>query len=701
MKNAYPQAKRIPSVSTYHSYTKVDHYEWLRERDKDEDVQKLMDAENEWTRHQTRHLKNLQEECVKSLLSFMDEDDISVPVRYGAYWYVKRMFKGKEYPVHYRVRYSEQNLMPEDFSFEDAQLVCDINELAKGNDFFDTANYLISPNSQYACLGIDTSGDEHFDMRIWNIETGEVIDGQLRGVGYGVAWSADSSSIFYVRVNEAWRAFQVWVHIIGDDISQDKLIFEEKDVRFDVSLEPSRCGEHAVIHSASSTSSEVYLVDVCQPFTPPLCVAPRQEGLDYFVECAGDHLLIVHNAHVEDFELSCAPLSSSTPDEWESIMRPRDGERIMWVEAYRDFFCVIVRSGTVPSLRVCERLQNFDGNDFHNMWGDIKEIPHPQGVIHEIVSYNRDWNSPYVLYREEGFIVPPRYCSYHVAAEKFLCVKERHYDGFSVDDYRVERVWVQSSDGISVPMDIICSKDVVKGADNKGILYGYGAYETSNDPYFSPFFLTLARAGYVIGWAHVRGGGEYGRQWYENAKKLKKKNSFEDFYSCARYLYASGWVYEGKLALHGRSAGGLLVGAALNMRPSYFGAVLAGVPFVDVLTTMTKPELPLTCGEWEEWGNPVDSKAVYEYIREYSPVDNVQEGEAYPPMLVTTSTDDVRVSYVEPMKWVQRLRAATSAGAENILLKIDDGGHGGTSGRYERINEHAFECAWLIDVLDN
>ncbi len=748
-----PIAKKIPTTRTFHGDSYVDNYEWLRDKNS-YDVLDLLEAENAWTAERTAHIYPLQEAIVDEIASRTRENDTTAPVRQGDWWYVTRTWEGKQYPATFRLPINSSDPARRPVFDGSEHLVWDGNSLGEGAEFFAISSFAPSPDGRLGALGVDFTGDEHFRLRIFDIETGAVIDDAVSGLGYGLAWTSDSNAVVYSRVDDSWRMWQVWLHRIGSPTWEDKLLFQEDDERFEAFHWASRDGRWIVVRSASTSTSEVLLYDVAHIDNPPIVVCPRRQGLDYSVEPADDLLLIVHNANVPDFEVAYASVGQSDPEEWTAIFTPEAGERVVAVDAFRDFAVISMRSGGQPQLRSMLRSASSEPStdqsnagvfNTHNSaaanssdktarsgksdangsglassaadsqssdegagaraprslpWTTPAIIPsEPLASIE--VDENYEWEACEVVCSLQSLLTPPTQFGYApVTGEKRL-LKELEVPNYDRDAYTQEGVWVETDDGALVPMTVVHRADLKPDYTNPGYIYGYGSYEISMDPVFRPSFISILQRGVVVAFAHPRGGGEMGRAWYEEGRLLKKRNTFTDFIACARWLRTSGWVAEGRLAAEGRSAGGLLMGAVANLAPSEFRAIHAGVPFVDALTTILKPELPLTVGEWEEWGNPIESEEVYRYMQSYSPTENVGRRE-YPAILATTSLNDIRVLYVEPTKWVQILRdRATNDPIERpILEKIEMvAGHGGKSGRYDAWRERAFEIAWMLDQL--
>ncbi|WP_054952880.1 S9 family peptidase [Flaviflexus massiliensis] len=681
-----PKPKKVPTNRTFHGDTFVDDYEWLRDKT-DPQVLDYLNAQNAFTDAVLEDTKPLQKTIFDEIKSRTKENDTSVPFKKGDWWYFSRTYEGKAYPSFHRIQ-SETRPDPDVVSDRE-QLLFDCNELAAGNEFFSTAGYDISPDGQYVALGIDVAGDERFTLRISNIATGEVIDESVTGAGCGLEWSTDSTQIFYGRVDDAWRAHQVWVHEIGADPATDELVFEEEDELFTVWPDTSRDGTWLVLHSQSRLTSEVRIMKA-ERGAEQIVVSERRAGLDYSVEPAGDELLIVHNLHRTDFEVATAPVGESMPESWQPLLVAEEGERIESVSAFDTFAVVSMRSGGQTQLRVIPR----EGG-----WGEPFTVPGGELSTVELTSNPKSSATgfDYVL---TSIIQPSTVYHYSTATGQNQVVKERFVPNYDRADYETSREWAVAPDGTRVPLTLAYKKGVKPDGTNPGLLYGYGSYEISTDPSFGPSIISLLDRGVVFALAHIRGGGDMGRAWYDSGKMLNKKNTFTDFIACADFLHESGWVHPDRLAGEGGSAGGLLVGAVANMGGDRFRAISAVVPFVDALTTILDPSLPLTVGEWEEWGDPYHDPEVYEYMKSYSPYENV-EAKEYPAILATTSLNDTRVFFVEPAKWVAKLQETATNGAERpILLKTEMvAGHGGRSGRYNAWEDQALRRAFLLSQV--
>ncbi|QTG75529.1 S9 family peptidase [Trueperella pecoris] len=689
-----PRAQRIPYERHFHGQTFIDYYEWMREDDSR--VCEHIDAENAWFDENTRDQQGLREQIVAEIASRTKETDVSVPVRQGDYWYWSRTWEGRPYEGLFRVPVNGMK-QTEKASGERPQpgtagagetCVYDANQLGAHEEYFATGSSEVSPDGRLFALAMDTTGDEHFKLRIHEIESDVVVDDAVEGIGYGLVWLADSSGVFYTRVDDAWRPHEVWLHRVGTSPEEDVLICQENDEMYNLWIEASREGTWMVVSAASTDTTEVRLISTVT--LEEILVRPRQQGVSYWVEPAGDELLICHNVNEIGFEVASAPVRPSEPKEWLSLVKPAKGERIFDVTAFKDFAAFEMRSNGGTQIRVMERAEKD--------WEESYVVPIPETMTVEFAA-NPEWESTVIDVVAESLIQPRTWMSWDVENKKLETLKRLDVPGYDPDSYVEYREWATAADGVKIPMTIAHRADLDRKGTNPGFIYGYGSYEVSNDPYFTAMRLPLLDRGVVYAVAHIRGGGEMGREWYEDGRLLKKKNTFTDFVAASRQLVDSGLVDGGRLAAEGRSAGGLLMGAVTNLAPELYRVILAGVPFVDALTTILKPELPLTVGEWEEWGNPIESAEVYDYMAQYSPYENIR-AVRYPAILATTSLNDVRVSYLEPTKWIQELRNTVAEDSGMILQYTEKvAGHAGGSGRYSRWERRARELAFVLRQL--
>jgi oligopeptidase B len=695
-------AAQIDHAREHHGDRFIDPYEWMRDKTAPEVIAHL-EAENTYAGAVTEHLEPLRRSIFEEIRSRTLETDLSVPARLGGWWYYARTFEGRQYAAHCRlpVTPGADRPRPEPgVAIEGEQVLLDGNVESEGHEFFSVGAFEVSQDGTRLAYAVDLEGDERFALRIKEFgEDGHatVIDDAVTDTGYGVAWSADGRHLFYTRVNEAWRPFQVWRHEVGADAESDVLVFEDPDERFWVGVGASRDDRWVVIQCGSTTTSEVRLIDAARPLDEPRVVAPRTHGLEYDVVPAGDRLLIVHNAGDPDFELASAPLGATSREDWTTLMPPTPGERVVAVEAFAGHAVVSLRREGLTALRVLPRDPASE-----NGFGPGHDLGFDEPVYTVSTGNNPAYDSGVVQVTFESLVTPTAVYDYDMTARSLTLLKQQPVLGdYDPSRYVQRREWATAQDGTRVPISLVARADVTADGTASGLLYGYGSYEISIDPSFSIARLSLLDRGVVFAIAHPRGGGEMGRRWYEGGKLQHKRNTFTDFVECADQLVKSGWVAPDRLAAEGRSAGGLLMGAVTNLAPDRFRVVHAGVPFVDALTTILDPSLPLTVGEWEEWGDPLHDPSVYAYMRSYTPYENIAAKD-YPAILATTSLNDTRVYFVEPAKWVAQLReTVTSDPAERpILLRTEMvAGHGGKSGRYDAWHQRAFELAFLLDQL--
>ncbi|MGQ4538349.1 S9 family peptidase [Dermabacteraceae bacterium P7074] len=687
-----PVPEKRPITRTHHGDTTSDDYDWLRDKNLPEVIAHL-EAENAYADARTAHLGAVREAIVEEIRGYTKETDMSVPSLRGDWWYITRTAEGENYPTFSRVKNNGERPVPQPgVMLEGEQMLLDCPKLAEGEQFFQLNGIQPSPSQRLLAYGVDTSGGERYDLRVLDVGSGEVIDDAVRETGSGIAFSADETTVFYARVNDAWRQHQVWAHRVGTSADEDRLVFEDENESFGVYFSTSRDGKYLVIETVSTTSTECHLLSLTEPDAKPRCVQPRRPGLEYTVEVAGDELLIVHNADNRGFALSHAPV---TGGEWQPLFEASDGERLMYVAAFADAAVVQLRSGGLSSLRVLPRREG--KWDTSALW----DVPRTGELDTLELASNYNYETETVRFTRTSLLTPDTVCEVALANHEVEVLKQTEVPGYDPSLYVERREWATAADGTRIPLSVAHRRDVQPDGTNPGYLYGYGSYEISIDPSFSAMRLPLLDRGVVFAIAHVRGGGEMGRDWYEGGKLLNKKNTFSDFVACAHHLFETGLVQQGRLAAEGGSAGGLLMGAVTNLAPEAFRAVLAQVPFVDALNTILDPSLPLTVGEWEEWGNPLADPEVYRYMKEYSPVENIRPVE-YPAIMAATSLNDIRVFYVEPAKWVARLReTVTSDQAERpIIFRCEMvAGHGGRSGRYNKWEQRADQLAFMLDQI--
>jgi oligopeptidase B len=681
-----PVAARKPVERRHHGDVFVDHYEWLRDKTDDE-VLDYLRAENAYTEARTAHLESLREAIFQEISDRTLQTDLSVPARRGGYWYYTRTVEGKQYSISCRVKVDGDEPPATDGDIPGEEVLLDGNEVAGDSEFFSLGTVDVSPDGRLLAYSTDLTGDERFTLRIKDLDTGELLPDELPEVHYGSAWSADGSTIFYTKVDDAWRPHQIWRHTLGRP--DDVLVLEEPDERFWVGVDLTRNEQAIMISLGSKLTSEVWLLDADDPTGELVVVAPRREGVEYDVEHAGDQLLITHNADAANFSLATASLDA--PGDWTTLIEGDESSRLLGVDAFADHVILYRRRNALTELAIMRR----EGSVF----GAPEALTFDEPIYTVSPGRNDEWHDTRYRFGYTSLVTPTAtYDVDVVTGERRLLKQQPVLGGVDLSDYTQYREWATAPDGTQVPISIVARKDVAKDGNAPVELYGYGSYESSMDPWFSIPRLSLLDRGVVFAIAHIRGGGEMGRHWYDNGKTLTKRNTFTDFIACAEHLVKDGWTRPERLVAHGGSAGGLLMGAVANLAPQAFGGVIAQVPFVDALTTILDPSLPLTVIEWEEWGNPLEDREVYEYMKSYSPYENVT-AQQYPRILAITSLNDTRVFFVEPAKWVAKLRS-TATGDVDVLLKTEmEAGHGGRSGRYDAWRELAFQFAWELDVL--
>ncbi|PAT03090.1 oligopeptidase B [Corynebacterium sp. NML 150383] len=688
----FPKAPKHPITRSFHGRDFVDNYEWLRDKDSPETIAYL-EAENAATEQATAHLSDLTDTIYGEIKSRVKETDMSVPQRAGDWWYYGRTIEGKNYALSCRVPAADDRWTPPEVSEEmpGEQVLIDANELADGHEFFSIGASSVTTSGRLLAYSVDTTGDERFDLRIKDLETGELLPDVIEGVFYGATWAGDDY-LFYVRCDDAWRPHQIWRHKVGTDASEDFLVFEEKDEKFGVGVGGDRAERFLYILSSSSLTTEYRVAPLEDPTAEFQVMWPREEGVEYHPDYAAlgdrEYWLVTHNAAGPNFAVSAVALAAELPDlrDLAVIVPHSDTTRIEGLDVYRDFVFMSYRRGGIPRLAVAP----LTGEDF----APFEELEFSEELYTASLAGNPEWDAPVVRVGYTSYTQPSQLLDYRVEDGSFTLLKEQEVEGgYNPDEYVAERIWAKAEDGVEIPVSVVRRKATAPNA-SPTLLYGYGSYEASMDPGFSIARLSLLDRGMVWACAHVRGGGEMGRSWYDQGKMLHKKNTFTDFIACADTLIQLGMTDPEHLVAEGGSAGGLLMGAVANMTPEKFAGIQAIVPFVDPLTSILKPELPLTVGEWEEWGDPYHDPEVYDYMAGYAPYENIT-AQGYPDILAVTSLNDTRVLYVEPAKWVAKLREHATGG--EILLKTEmSAGHGGVSGRYAKWKQTAFEYAWTL-----
>jgi oligopeptidase B len=693
-----PAVRREPSKRTHHGDTFMDDYAWLADKANPETIAYL-EAQNAYTEALTASQEGLRAQIFDEIKARTKETDLTVPARKGGWWYYIRTVEGQQYAVQCRRPVTPGESGPPAATDDGEpvpgeEVLLDGNELAGDSPFFSLGASEVSPDGRLLAYSTDFEGSERFTVRVKNLATGEVAADEIPGAFYGCAWSADGSALFYVTVDDAWRPYRVWRHMVGTPAASDVVVFEETDERFWVGVGLTRSERYLMIGSSSKLTSEAWLLDAATPEGEFRVVAPRRPGIEYSVEHqvtadGTDRLLILHNEHAENFELAQAPVTD--PAAWTPLIPHRADIRLLDVDAFAGHLVVHLRRDGLTGLRVVRA----DGSDY--------EIDFPEPVYQVAPGHNLEYDTATFRLGFASLATPDSVYDCDTATGELTLLRRRPVlplpGGAAYDpaDYVQHREWATAPDGTRVPISMVWRAGTPRDGTAPVLLYGYGSYEISADPSFSIARLSLLDRGFVYAIAHIRGGGEMGRHWYDDGKMLRKVNTFTDFVACARHLVVAGWTKPERIVARGGSAGGLLMGAAVNIAPEAFGAIVAHVPFVDALTSILDPSLPLTVTEWEEWGDPLHDPEVYRYMKSYSPYENIDPGAVYPPILAVTSLNDTRVLYSEPAKWVARLQASARGGP--FLLKTEMiAGHGGRSGRYDAWHEEAMVLAWILQT---
>jgi len=668
-----PIAAKHPKILTVHDDERIDEYYWLRDRD-DPDVMAYLEAENAYTKARMQHTEALQTALYDEMLGRIQETDLSVPYRKGEFYYYTRTETGKAYPIYCRKQGSLDAT---------EEVLLDQNQLAEGHDFLELGVLAISPNHQILAYSIDTSGAERYTLRFLNLATREHFREEIEDTA-AIAWGNDNQTIFYAQLDEANRPYKLWRHRLGSP-DQDELLYHEADDFFYLNIGKTRSEAYLLLSLNSKITSEVHFLDATQPMGQFQPIQPRSQGVEYGVEHHGDHFYITTNEDALNFKLVKAPVAKPTKENWETVIGHREEVLLEGVSAFANHLVIHERKAGLPTVQI----RQVETGEFHYI-----SFPDPTYSVGE--GANAEFNTNVLRFNYTSLITPWSVFDYNMDTQERELKKETPVlGGYDRTQYASERLMATAPDGTQVPISIVYRHDIHKTGNNPLLLTGYGSYGFSYDPGFSSSRLSLLNRGVVVAIAHIRGGSEMGRRWYEDGKFLHKKNTFTDFIACAEYLISQKWTSPHHLAISGGSAGGLLMGAVINDRPDLFHAVVADVPFVDVVTTILDDDLPLSVMEREEWGDPYD-KTYYDYMKSYSPYDNVQVKD-YPNLLITAGLNDSRVAYWEPAKWTAKLRALKTD-KNTLLLKTNMGaGHGGASGRYESLKEIAFEYAFLLD----
>jgi oligopeptidase B len=673
-----PSAEKVKKELIEHGNIRTDNYFWINQIDNPRVLEYLV-AENNYADEMLRHTEAVQEKLYNEIIGRIKQDDVSVPYKDNGYYYYTRYEDGKEYPVYCRKKGTID--APE-------EILINVNEMAKGHKFFNVTGLSVSMDNKFLSYGVDTVGRRKYNIFIKDLETGETYRDKILNTTGFAAWANDNKTLFYTRKDKALRAYKIFRHKLGDNSSDDKEIYHEKDETFNTTVYKTKSCNFLIIGSFSIISSEYRILNADEPYGDFRIFQQREGDVEYYIDHYKNIFYIKTNLKAKNFRLMKTPVDKTTKENWQEIVPNRKNILLEEMEIFNDYLVLQEKKNGLNHLWIMGL------NDNSDQYLDFGEAAYSASI-----DRNPEFNTEVLRYSYTSLKTPRSIIDYNMrTGEKIILKQDEVLGGYNKDDYVVERLNADADDGTKIPVSVVYKKGIRKDGTSPLLLYGYGAYAISTEPVFSSTRLSLLDRGFIFAIAHIRGGQEMGRSWYEDGKLLKKKNTFTDFINCAEFLIKEKYTSKEKLCIMGASAGGLLVGAVINMRPDLFKAVVANVPFVDVITTMLDESIPLTTGEFYEWGNP-KLKDYYDYILSYSPYDNVEKKD-YPAMIVMTGLNDSQVQYWEPAKWVAKLRNMKTDNNMLLLKTNMQAGHGGASGRFEKFREVAVEYTFLLDQLN-
>ena len=668
-----PIARKVAKTTTIHNDQLTDDYFWLREKTNPE-VISYLEAENAYTEGVMKPTAAFQESLYKEMLSRIKETDVNVPYREGDYFYYSRTEQGKQYSIYARKRGSVE---------AKEEITIDLNEMSKGQKFTALGAYSVSNDGNLLAYSIDSTGFREYVLFIKDLRTGQLLPDNI-GKVQNAFWANDNKTLFYVTEDAAKRDNRVFRHMLGDDKEKDTLVYEEKDELFSVDAFRTRSKAYIIIGSVSLTATEFSYVSADRPTEALKLIRPREANHEYYPDHHGDHFYIRTNDVGKTFRLVSAPINDPRKDKWKEVMPLRKNVMLEHVDFFADFYVASERENGLPKMRITEMSS-----------GKSHDMEYPEPVYSAALSQNREFNVSVLRFNYQSLVTPSSVYDYDMKTRKRELLKQTPVlGGYDATKYQSERIYATASDGTKVPISLVYRKDLKRDGMRPMLLYGYGSYGFPYSVNFSSSRLSLLDRGVIVAIAHIRGGGEMGKEWHDQGKMMNKKNTFTDFIASAEFLIDEKYTSKDRLVIMGGSAGGLLMGAVTNMRPDLFKAVVSEVPFVDVINTMLDASLPLTVGEYQEWGNP-NEKPAYDYMKSYSPYDNIA-AKNYPAILVETSLNDSQVMYWEPAKYVAKLRTMKSDNNVLILKTNMGAGHGGASGRYDFLKETAFDYAFIL-----
>ncbi len=670
-----PSAEKVRKETKIHGRTLVDNYYWLNDRENSKVIDYLK-AENEYTAQKMKHLDGFKENLFQEIKGRIKEQDESVPYKDNGYFYITKYEEGLEYPIHTR---KKENLeAPE-------ELLLDVNELAKEKSYYSAAGLSVSPDNKILAFGEDVVSRRIYTIRFKNLETGEWVADKIPNTTGKAIWANDNKTVFYSVKDETLRSYKIFKHRLGEPVEKDEEVFHEKDETFNTYVYKTKSEKYIVIASFQTVSSEYQVLNADTPDGDFRILQARERKLEYDIAHYEDKFYIRTNLDAQNFRLMVTPEDKGHKSTWTEVIPHRSDVLLEDMDIFKDFLVLSERKEGITQLRVIPN----EGEEHYISFGEEAYMAY--------TSINLEFDTPLLRIGYQSLTTPATTYDYHMQDRAFTLLKQKEVlGGFNKEDYRSERVYATARDGEKIPISIVYHKDFKKDGQHSLLLYGYGSYGASMDPSFGIARLSLLNRGMAFAIAHIRGGEEMGRHWYENGKLLHKKNTFHDFIDCGKFLVENQYVASDQLYAMGGSAGGLLMGAIMNLEPNMWKGIVAAVPFVDVINTMLDESIPLTTGEFDEWGNPKD-ETFFDYIHSYSPYDQV-EAKNYPATLVTTGLHDSQVQYWEPAKWVAKLRELKTDNNPLLLHTNMDAGHGGASGRFERIKEIALEYAFVLDL---
>ena len=672
-----PRAKIIPKKLTIHGDTRVDNYFWLRERDNPEVISYLQ-AENEYLRKVMKPVQKLQQKLYDEIVGRFKQDDSTVPYPDNGYYYYIRYETGNEHPIYARKKGSPEG---------EEEIMLDVNQMAAGHAYYMVRGVRVSENNRLVAFGVDTVSRRKYTIHFKDLTTGKLLEDNIPNTTGTAVWANDNKTVFYTVKDSTLRPYKVMRHVLGTDAAEDVEVYVETDNTFNTYVNKSKSNRYIFITSISTLSTELRFVDADKPTSAFRTFQARGSNHEYSVRHLGDKFYILTNDGARNFKLMQTDVRHTQKRYWKEVIPHREDVLLEGIEVFRDYLVVEERKNGLRQLRI---RQQSSGDEHYVAFDEDVYVVYPGN--------NFELDTDVLRFGYTSLTTPFSTFDYNMRTRERTLLREQPVlGGFDKSNYQAERLYATADDGTKIPISLVYRKGLKKDGNNPTLLYGYGSYGYSTEPAFRSERLSLLDRGFVFAIAHVRGGQEMGRQWYEDGKLLKKKNTFTDFIDCAEYLIQLGYTSTDKLCIQGGSAGGLLMGAVVNMRPDLFKAVLALVPWVDVVTTMLDESIPLTTAEYDEWGNP-NQKEYYDYMLSYSPYDNV-EAKAYPAMMVTTGLHDSQVQYWEPAKWVAKLRALKTDSNPLLLYTDMHAGHGGKSGRFQRHKLTAMEYAFLFMQL--